>query len=313
MRRWRERFIAVTLLASAPACAEPVKVEAINASTSTQCAETDNVYVKFIAPLVRGFMIEAAHPVYLPAMTADNKAPDFGKCARQVSPAKDYKFTPRQVTLYQDAKWELRGFTYPNFWRPNQVPVRVGERTEAGLHLLQLWTRDRERNEEVLVLYPADGYWRARPLAPLKLGWEIDTLLPTAYGSSFLIGPIEPQRRPYVDIESVAFDPSEGAFRMNFVRGGYATVRVDTLTRERVSLDVSFERHAGKMPFAALRSMFVTADNADVAEVAVDGVSAKMPIMKFRRANVSELWAGRSSPSRHNTSAPDLVFRDFKD
>ena len=33
--------------------------------------------------------------------------------------------------------------------------------------------------------------------------------------------------------------------------------------------------------------------------------------MSFTRANAAELWAGRTVPSRHNTSAPDMVFRDF--
>jgi hypothetical protein len=215
------------------------------------------------------------------------------------------------VTLYQDAKWELRGFTYPNFWRSSQVPVKAGDRTETGLHLLQLWTRDRRRNEEVLVLYPADGYWRARPLAPEQPRWEFDPLLPTAYGSSFLIGPVEARKRPYVDIESVTFDPA-GAFHVAFVRGGDATVTVTALDHERISLKVSFERHAGKMPFAALRSMFVAPDNADVAEVAADG-GPRMPVMKFRRASVTEFWAGRTRPSRHNTSAPDIIFGSFRD
>ena len=33
--------------------------------------------------------------------------------------------------------------------------------------------------------------------------------------------------------------------------------------------------------------------------------------MDFKRASAAELWAGRIVPSRHNTSAPDMVFRDF--
>ena len=35
------------------------------------------------------------------------------------------------------------------------------------------------------------------------------------------------------------------------------------------------------------------------------------PVMEFMRATAAELWAGRLVPSRHNTSAPDMVFRDF--
>ena len=34
--------------------------------------------------------------------------------------------------------------------------------------------------------------------------------------------------------------------------------------------------------------------------------------MDFQRASAVEVWAGRLVPSRHNTSAPDMVFRDFK-
>ena len=34
------------------------------------------------------------------------------------------------------------------------------------------------------MLYPQDGYWRARPLPPVNLKWS-------AYGSSFLVGPVE--------------------------------------------------------------------------------------------------------------------------
>jgi hypothetical protein len=33
--------------------------------------------------------------------------------------------------------------------------------------------------------------------------------------------------------------------------------------------------------------------------------------MEFKNADAAELWAGRLVPSRHNTSAPDVVFRGF--
>ena len=113
--------------------------------------------------------------------------------------------------------------------------MRVGNRVETGFHLLQLWTRYQERAEEVLVLYPADGYWRARPLPPQNLRWS-------AYGSSFLIGPVETAGRPFVDIKDVAFDPATRTFTLNFVRGGSATLRLDKLDQERIVLDVALER-----------------------------------------------------------------------
>jgi hypothetical protein len=189
------------------------------------------------------------------------------------------------------------------------VPVRVGDRVENGLHLLQLWTRFQERAEEVLVLYPADGYWRARPLPPAHLRWS-------AYGSSFLIGPVETAGRPLVDISEITFDPATRTFRLNFARGGAATLRLDRLDQDRIALDVTLDAPIANAPFAALRSMFVTEINNDVAQVGWRSKGSKAwrqePVMSFKGADAVELWAGRTLPSRHNLSAPDMVFRDFK-
>ena len=69
--------------------------------------------------------------------------------------------------------------------------MRIGNRVEKGLHLLQVWMIRPMGGEEVLVLYPQDGYWRLRPLAPAGMA-------PTAFGSSFLVGPVEVEGRPIV-------------------------------------------------------------------------------------------------------------------
>jgi hypothetical protein len=78
---------------------------------------------------------------------------------------------------------------------------------------------------------------------------------------------------------------------------------------------VKFDRAIAARPFAALRSMFVTETNADAAQVAWRTAGGKAydvaPIMSFGRADALELWAGRRLPSRHNTSAPDMIFRSF--
>ena len=138
----------------------------------------------------------------------------------------------------------------------------------------------------------------------------------SAYGSSFLIGPTETAGRPFVDIKDVAFDPDSRTFTLNFTRGGSATLRLDTLDQERIALDVGLSAPvAAAQPFAALRSMFVAEGNADVAQVGWRGKDSaerlQMPIMNFNRAIAAELWAGRTVPSRHNTSAPDVLFRNF--
>jgi len=281
-------------------------VEVINASEPTLCAEKDNVYLKLISSETRRFTVEARHPAYIGTIVVDRWAPDFTDCDMSNDPV--HTFEKRRLTIFETEEWQLVGLTFPGFWRPNNVPVRVGSRVETGFHLLQVWTRYQERAEEVLVIYPPDGYWRARPLPPQNLRWS-------AYGSSFLIGPIETQGRPLVEISDIAFDPGTRTFVLNFARGGSATLGLRKLDQERIVLEVEFSAAVTDGPFAALRSMFVTEGNCDVAQVGVRGRGGQSwtqtPVMDFRRARTAALWAGRLVPSRHNTSAPDMTFRDF--
>jgi hypothetical protein len=300
-------FLLLACSLGAAQAADQIAVEAVNASEPTLCAEKDNVYLKLHSGEARRFTVEAVHPAYIGTIVIDRWAPDFTNCDMSNDPS--FKFEKRRLTIYETEEWQLVGLTFPSFWRPNQVPVRVGNRTEAGFHLLQLWTRYQERAEEVLVIYPADGYWRARPLPPQNLRWS-------AYGSSFLIGPVEVEGRPFVDIKEIAFDPATRIFTLNFARGGSATLRLDKLDQERIVLDVTLAQPvAADRPFAALRSMFVSEGNSDVAQVAWRGKGgqswSRAPVMDFTKASAAELWAGRLAPSRHNTSAPDMVFRNF--
>jgi hypothetical protein len=313
--RWGLPFACLLLawLAALPSAlaADAVAVTVENASTPTLCAESDNIYLKLTSGAVRRFTVEAIHPAYAGTIVADRTAPDFRNCDMSADPA--HPAEPRRVTLYETGEMQLIGYTFSSFWRPATVPVRVGARVENGLHLLQLFTKFKERTEEVLVLYPADGYWRARPLPPEHLSYS-------AYGSSFLVGPIETAgsssaSRPFVDIRDIAFDPATRTFRLAFARGGEGELRLDAVDREHITLDVTLDRAVAPGPFAALRSMFVTETNADAARVTWRSPGGKAyeaaPIMTFGHADVTELWAGRRLPSRHNTSAPDMIFRSF--
>jgi hypothetical protein len=309
----RSLFVAAFLLPLAisgrAASLDAVAVEVTNASEPVLCAEKDNVTLNLTSPEVRRFRVQATHPAYIGALTQDRHAPDFTAC-QDLSPATTEIRPPRQVTFYEDVETWLTGTTFTNFWRPHDVPFRVGERVERGLHVVQLWVRRDERAEEVLVIYPADGYWRIRPLPPAHMRWS-------AYGSSFLVGPIETDGRPLVNIKEIAFDPKTMSFRLAFARGGTATLRVDKLDRDQLALDVTFDHPVVGRPFAALRSMYVTEFNADVARLALREPDAKgwreEPIMSFGRAKATDVWAGRLAPSRHNTSAPDMIFNRFQE
>jgi hypothetical protein len=286
-----------------------IAVAIANKSDPELCAERDNVALEFTSPQVRGFRLQAVHPAYIGMIGVDRWAPDFTACDMTHDPNFKAADDTRRVTFYESPELWITGYSYPSFWRPNTVPIRVGDRTIEGLHMIQVWMLHRERAEEVLVLYPPDGYWRARPMPFRDMRW-------TAYGSSFLIGPVEVQQRPIVALKEIAFDPATKTFTLQFVRGGDAKVKINTIDGERAMLDISYSgAMPDGLPFAAMRSMYTTEFNADVAAAAwrTKGGAGwnESPIMKFPGAEATEFWAGRHTPSIHNLSAPDMVFSKF--
>lgn len=297
-------------LAALPAQAQKMRdeiaVSARNLSTPDLCAEKDNIQIDFASAAVKTFRVQATHPAYIGMIVNDRYAPDFSSCSFYT----DEKFGDigQRVTLFETPDLQLVGYKLPTFWRPADTPVRVGDKTFQGISAFQLWIRYRERAEEILVFYPPDGYWRIRPLPFADMRW-------TAYGSSFLIGPVEIKERPIVDIRDVVFDPATKTFTLAFRRGGSASVKLEAVDQEHLSLDVALEGLPANLPFATLRSMYTTEANADASRVAwrTKGGEAwrEEPIMTFPNSEVTEFWAGRRSPSRHNLSAPDMSFGRF--
>ncbi|WP_051357294.1 hypothetical protein [Azorhizobium doebereinerae] len=305
-------FLALMLGLPLAAGAEPLAVEVRNDSRPTLCAETDNVALTFSSPAVSSpavarFRITAVHPAYIGTLAVDRTAADFTACDMSGDPA--VPAAPKRVTFYETPDLWLTGYTFPSFWRPAAVPFRVGDKVVEGLHMVQLWVRHAERAEEVMVVYPPDGYWRARPLPPAHLG-------AAGYGSSFLVGPVETDGRPLVKLKEIAFDPATRTFSLAFAGGGGARLRLAQLDREQLALEVTLDGAITGAPFAALRSMYVTEFNADVTRLAWKAPGrpgwSEAPVMDFAGGKASELWAGRLVPSRHNTSAPDMVFGPFE-
>ena len=305
--------LAAALVLSQPVRAAPpeaLAVDVAGASEPVLCAEKDNVTLNFTSGSVRSFRIEAAHPAYLGSIQRDSFEADWTACDLTGDPvhASEVK-TPARRTLYEEPDFWLVGWTMPTYWRPATATVRIADRVEQGLHLLQLWMIRPMGGEEVLVLYPQDGYWRLRPLAPAGQA-------PTAFGSSFLVGPVEIEGRPVVRIRQVAFEPKTRAFTLAFERGGSATLKLAKVDQNRHALDVAFDQAVTGRPFAALRSMYVTEFNNDVARIAVRERGAKgwreEPILAFKKATATDIWAGRTIVSRHNTSSPDMVFSGFQ-
>jgi len=312
MRMAIARLATLSLLgfacAASAATLDGLAVDVTNTSEPVLCAEKDNVSINFASPEVRNFRIEAVHPAYIGNMRQDRWAPDWTAC-EDISAETSNHPHPKMTTLHEDADIQVIGLTYTHFWRPTEVTVRIGDRIERDVHMMQILKRRGDRTDEVLVLYPGDGYWRIRPLPPAHLGWS-------AYGSSFLVGPVEMDVRPVVNLKDVAFDPKAMTFTLTLAQGGKATVAVRDLTEERLALEVAFDQAVRDRPFAALRSMYVTEFNADVARIAAREEKAhswrEEPIMSFRGAKATDVWMGRLVPSRHNTSAPDMMFNRFR-
>jgi len=302
----RAALAALMLLAlhgSRCPAAQTVAVEIVNASRATRCAEEDNVYVKLLAPGITAFRLSAEHPPYIGSIRKDSTAPDFTTCDMSGDPS--FAFEPRKVMLYVDKEIRLVGHTFGSFWRPDVVDFHVGKRNVRGLHLVQLTKRGTRGEVEILVVYPADGYWRVKPLPPA-------TLRDTAYGSSFLFGPIEEKLRPFVAIRSIAFEPRTMTFRLAFRDGTSGVLKVTSATPAATTLALNLDPPIpSDRPFAALRSMFVTGEQADTAVAAQPGEEA-VPILEFTRFSAPSVRFGRVRESRHNLSAPDLVFDEFR-
>ena len=292
-------------------------VTVINATYPTGCAEEDNVYVKLVGNAIQTFRIEALHPAYIDSLGSDRSAPDFSGCSFDGSAnAQDpvFTFTPWRRVLWESDELLVNGITLERFWRAQSVDVNVLGEQQGTVHLVQVFLKDKHRPkqapEEFLVFYPTDGYWRLKPLAAphLKTG---------AYGTSFLVGPIEEALRPVVDLAKVEFIPATRTFELDYRDGSHGSMKIVEINQKHAVLNYSHNRPSTlDGPFAAVRSMYVAADNADVSQVTFRRPGARdeinEPLAEFRRADVQTVRLGRTTLSRHNASAPDMWFGRFE-
>ena len=240
-------FACCALLGAPIARAEPIGVTVRNESVAATCAETDNVTLSFVSDKVSRFRIIARHPAYTGMLRIDRTEPDFETCDFSADPVVPATApapagtpptaipAPKRITIYETPDLWLTGFIFPSFWRAATVPFRVGTEATQGLHMVQLWVRGKDQQpEEVLVVYPPDGYWRARPLSPAHLA-------STAYGSSFLLGPVEQAERPLVRLKEIGFAPQTRTFTLSFADGGKARLKIADVDRDALTLEAEFD------------------------------------------------------------------------
>jgi hypothetical protein len=304
-----KRFAAAAALAiivCGPALAEPLAVKLSNKSHPTLCAEDDNVQID-VRGAAKRFTLEARQPAAIGTIVVDSTAPDFTDCITKDEPPQPGSERLR-VVLHEDDQSILVGYRVTGFWRRAEVPLKVRETVTHQLQLVQLFVKTPKGPYEYLVLYPLDGYWRARPLPPARLEQ-------VAYGTSFLVGPIEQTERPFVPLKEIAYDPQLRRFTLQFEKGGNATLTVATPTEQAAKIDVTFASAVQGKPFLTFRSMYVTESNADSARVEWKSPGAKgwreAPVMQFKGSEATTFRLGRVVPSRHNTSAPDMFAGPF--
>lgn len=297
-------------------CAPPM-ARVVNASRPSQCAEEDNVYVKLLGQGLRALRVEARHPSYMKRVQVDQYEPDFTRCnfdgaAHPTDPV--YRFTPKRVILWETDEYLMVGNTYETFWRANTPDFVVGDTVTPAIHLMQLYLKDAGEpklgRHQFLVLYPPDGYWRAKPIPTLPLNYGV-------YGTSFLVGPVEEAGRPVVELTRVEFVPATRSFVLSYRDGSHGTMRVAEVDREKVALEYAHDRPLpADRPLAAVRSMFVTPERADLAELSWRAARAApltvTPLPAVRELQALEVNFGRSVIANHNRSAPDMWFGHFR-
>src|SRR5262245_28371840 len=126
-------------LAATPLAAQPLAVEVTNTSEPVLCAEKDNVTINLTSRDVRSFRIEAAHPAYIGTIQRDSFEADWTGCTAPGDPTPGTPQPPRRTTLYEQIDFWVVGLTFQSFWRPATTTVRIGNRVEKGIHLLQVW------------------------------------------------------------------------------------------------------------------------------------------------------------------------------
>jgi len=122
--------------------------------------------------------------------------------------------------------------------------------------------------------------------------------------------------RPVVELAKVEFVPDALTFRLDYADGSHGAMKLLQIDRDKLALAYEHDRpQPASQPLAAIRSMYVTPERADVAEVSWRTSATGRPTTEtlpvFARATAYDVSFGRTVLSRHNPSAPDMWFGAF--
>jgi hypothetical protein len=288
--------LTVLFASGRPGAASPgVSPWAENASYTTTCAEEDNINVPIFAPGAEGFRITASHPTY--EVGVDNCAPDFSGCdfgdAATAVQAADTCTQP-----WNDGTNVVEVCVVPDWWRPYNMDVTVGDQAASG-HYLRLYRKivGEDSWPQFLVLYQ-DGNMRLKPHPP-------EGRPDVCFGSSAIIGAAAPATRPYVDIQKVSVNIEALSLEITYRNGGVARLSL-SVDRINAVVDVEVGYETTDNPIATFRSMWVSDGNSDVDHVQTG--EGEFTILSSWTSLAGPSWLfHRQFRSSHNTSAPDIL------
>ena len=185
----------------------------------------------------------------------------------------------------------------------------VGGPSRPDHDYIQFYKRadDDHAPPQIFVLY-ANGYARIIPQPPAGREERV------CFGASMIIGPAaEGPLFPITPIDRLEIDPQKMTIKVQYTNGSSAVLQLQAepgKTTVRVT-DVTYDTVT--TPFVTMRSMWVTDDNSDVAQIQAASSPGVMqtytidPKHEEWTTLPSDSWVfSRPTYSRHNTSSPDF-------
>lgn len=301
MSWWRHPGIALCvglIHVLSPARAKGTIVYVENRSVLTSCAEHDNVNIPLHAN-VAAFTIQATHPTYDVTTYACPK--DFTNCPPMGH--EDFPFEPAEVSLYDDGVWVVWAYREERFWRPQGMLAKVGDSTLTDAHRIAVTKKITGEDSwpQFLVLY-CDGNLRLIPHPP-------EGQSEVCFGASIIVGPAEPADRPLAEIESLEFDSVDKSLLITYRAGGSSRLAL-AVDRTTATVNVQVDYASDQFPFATFRSMYVSLDNCDTADVTTwrqHGLSETFNVLETIDTCADWVSFTRTVPSQHTMSAPDFT------
>lgn len=178
------------------------------------------------------------------------------------------------------------------------MQVQVKEKSAYG-NYLRMYRKIAGQSSwpQFLVIYE-DGNMRLKPHLP-------QGMTDVCFGSSVIIGPAVPAKRPFADIQQVEIYPEEFALLVTY-RGG-DSARFDlTVNRLQARLEVDIDyRTDAQTPFAFFRSMWVQDGLADADHI--ETTEKTYPVLGAWDTLDGPWWFfHRAKRSAHNPSSPDI-------